>query len=47
MVVRIHYKEYGVTTWIDYVMSVLKTNADDYIKKIESRGGVIKWIEEV
>ena len=47
MVVRIHYKEYGVTTWIDYVMSVLKANADNVIKEIENRGGVIKWIEEV
>lgn len=46
MVVKIHYKEYGVTTWIDYVMSVLKANVENVVKEIESRGGVIKWIEE-
>ena len=47
MIVRIHYKKYGVTTWIYYVMSVLKVNVDDQIKEIENKGGVIEWIEEV
>lgn len=47
MIVRIHYKKYGVTAWIDYVISVSKANADNVIKEIENSGGVIKWIEEV